>query len=46
MVIHDYEGENIINEKEKYQAVKTHFQEQLYDESVKKIEQFIGEQGR
>ena len=43
IVIHDNEGKIIINEKEKYQAVKAHFQEQLYDESVKKIEQFIGE---
>ena len=42
IVIHDNEGKIIINEKEKYQAVKAHFQEQLYDESVKKIEQFIG----
>ena len=43
IVIHDCEGKNIINEKEKYQAVKTHFQDQLYDESIMKIEQFIGE---
>ena len=43
IVIHDNEGKIIINEKEKYQAVKAHFQEQLHDESVKKIEQFIGE---
>ena len=43
IIVHDDEGKNIINEKAKYQAVKKHFQQQLYDEKAIKIEQFEGE---
>ena len=42
IIVHDDEGKNIVNEKEKYQAVKKHFQQQLYDENAIDITQFQG----
>ena len=43
IIVHDDDGKRIINEKEKYQAIKEHFHHQLYDENAIKIEQFEGE---
>ena len=42
IVVHDDEGRNIVNEEEKYKAVKEHFYNQLYDRNVEEIMQFIG----
>ena len=43
IIVHDNKGKNIINEKNKYQAVKNHFHKQLCDKTARNIQQFKGE---
>ena len=43
IIVHDNKCKNIINEKNKYQAVKNHFHKQLCDKTARNIQQFKGE---
>ena len=43
VTIHDENGKNIVNENEKYSAVKEHFRKQFYNENEIEVEPFQGE---